>query len=241
MYPKQDWETFKNFGYRDHQLIVSPLAEINTNVINLFPLDYMHLVCLGAVCRILNYMKKGPCGKISANNINEISMLLLSLNGHMPSAFVRQPRSLKDLDRWKATEFRQFLLYSGPVVLRNVLSDDAYQHFLALSITLTILLQSDVEVRSHYLEYSKQLIRQFAYNSKYIYGNTFTVYNIHNLLHLPDDCEHYGSSLNSISCFPFENFLQGLKRSVCGKSNPVVQVAKLQLKFQSIFGSAVKN
>ena len=63
----------------------------------------MHLVCLGAVRRILNYMKKGPCGKISANNINEISMLLLSLNGHMPSEFVRQPRSLKDLDRWKAT------------------------------------------------------------------------------------------------------------------------------------------
>ena len=59
-YPKQNWETFKNFGYRDHQLIVSPLVEINTNVINLFPLDYMHLVCLGAVRRILNYMKKGP-------------------------------------------------------------------------------------------------------------------------------------------------------------------------------------
>ena len=181
-YPKRDWKTFKIFGYRDHQLIVSPLVEINTDVINLFPLDYMHLVCLGAVRRILNYLKKGPCGKISANNINEISMLLLSLNGHMPSEFIRQPRSLKDLDRWKATEFRQFLLYSGPVVLRNILSDDAYQHFLALSITLTILLQSDVEVRSHYLEYSQQLIRQFVYNSKYIYGNTFTVYNIHNLL-----------------------------------------------------------
>ena len=181
-YPKRDWKTFKNFGYRDHQLIVSPLVKINIDVINLFPLDYMHLVCLGAVRRILNYMKKGPCGKISANNINEISMLLLSLNGHMPSEFIRQPRSLKDLDRWKATEFRQFLLYSGPVVLRNILSDDAYQHFLALSITLTILLQSDVEVRSHYLEYSQQLIRQFVYNSKYIYGNTFTVYNIHNLL-----------------------------------------------------------
>ena len=109
-------------------------------------------------------------------------MLLRSLNGHMPGEFVRQPRSLKDLDRWKATEFRQFLLYSGPVVLRNILSNDAYQHFLALSITLTILLQSDVEVCSHYLEYSQQLIRQFVYNSKYIYGNTFTVYNIHNLL-----------------------------------------------------------
>ena len=70
----------------------------------------MHLVCLGAVQRILIYLKKGPCRKISANNINEISMLLLSLNADMPNEFVRQPRTLKDLDRWKATEFRQFLL-----------------------------------------------------------------------------------------------------------------------------------
>ena len=129
IYPKRDWETFKNFGYKDHQFIISPLAEINIDIINLFSLDYMNLVCLGAVHRMLNYLKKGPCGKISANNINEISMLLLSLNGHMPSEFVCQPRSLKDLDRWKATELRQFLLYSGPVVLRKILSDDACQHF----------------------------------------------------------------------------------------------------------------
>ena len=126
----------------------------------------MHLVCLGVVRRILNYSKKGTCGKVLANNINEISMLLLSLNGHMSSEFVRHPRCLKYLDRWKATELRQFLLYSGLVVLGNILSDDVYQHFLVLSMTLTILLQSDVEIRSHYLEYSQQLIQQFVYNSK---------------------------------------------------------------------------
>ena len=126
----------------------------------------MHLVRLGAVRRILNYLKKGPSGKVSANNIDEISILLLSLNGHIPSEFVGQPRSLKYLDCWKATELRQFLLYSGLVVLRNILSDDAYQHFLVLSMTLTVLLQSDVEIRSHYLEYSQQLIQQFVYNSK---------------------------------------------------------------------------
>ena len=84
-------------------------------------------------------------------------MLLLSLNVHMPSE-LRQLRSLKDLDSWKATEFRQFLLYSDPVDLRNVLADDTYQHFLALCITLTILMQSDVEISSHYLEYSQQVI-----------------------------------------------------------------------------------
>ena len=152
-YPKRNIETFKQFGYDDYQNIVSPLTKIGIDVINLFPLDYMHLVCLGAVRRILNYMKKGPGGKISANQINEISSLLLSLNGYMPSEFSRQPRSLKDLDRWKATEFRQFLLYTGPIVLQDIISDNAYEHFLALSMTLTILQQSDDEIRCQYLDF----------------------------------------------------------------------------------------
>ena len=161
-------------------------------------------------------MKKGPGGKISANQINEISSLLLSLNGYMPSEFSRQPRSLKDLDRWKATEFRQFLLYTGPIVLQDIISDNAYEHFLALSITLTILLQSDDQIRCQYLDNAKDLIGQFVYNSKYVYGNTFTVYNIYNLLHLPDDCFYHRSSLNIISCFLFEKFLQRFKKSVRG-------------------------
>ena len=46
---KRNEERFKQFGYNDHQNTVSPLTEIGIGVFNLFPLDYMHLVCLGAV------------------------------------------------------------------------------------------------------------------------------------------------------------------------------------------------
>ena len=72
-YPKRNKETFKQFGYNDHQNTVSPLTEVEIDAINLFPLDYIDLVCLGVVQSILNYLKKGPGGKISANQINEIS------------------------------------------------------------------------------------------------------------------------------------------------------------------------
>ena len=58
---------FRFTSYVDHQRgQLSPLANIaEINLISIFVLDYMHLVCLGVVLRILNYLKKGPVGKIS--------------------------------------------------------------------------------------------------------------------------------------------------------------------------------
>ena len=144
----------------------------------------------------------------------------------MPSEFARQPRSLVELDRWKATEFRQFLLYTGPVVLRGILPDNLYQHFLSLSIAISIMLDMNTAKRSSYLQYARELITHFVNNCMSLYCDTFVVYNVHNLLHLPDDVEYFQVSLNEISCFPFENFMQKLKRLVRSAQNPIAQVVK---------------
>ena len=42
---------------------------------------------------------------------------------------------------------------------------------MALSITLTIMLQSNYQIRCQYLDYARNLIQHFIYNSKYVYGN----------------------------------------------------------------------
>ena len=78
----------------------------------------MHLVCLGVVRRLLFFLTvNGPrqC-KLSSQQIKLLSDKMVMLNGEMPSDFARQPRSFEYLKRWKATEFRQFLLYSGLVI-----------------------------------------------------------------------------------------------------------------------------
>ena len=212
-YALREDAAFRLTSYMDHQRVqLSSLANITEiNLISTFVLDYMHLVCLGVVRRILNYLKKGPVGKISALQLREISDRLIMLNGKMPSEFARQPRSVQELDRWKATEFRQFLLYTGPVVLKGIVSKELFQHFLTLNVAMTILLQESHDLRLMYLPYAKDLLQYFVHNCKDIYGNTFTVYNVHNLLHIADDCENFNCSLNDILCFTYENFLQRIK------------------------------
>lgn len=96
----------------------------------------------------------------SADDI--LSEKMMNLNGKMPREFARQPRSLDYLDKWKATEFRQFLLYTGPVVLKSVVSSDMYHHFLSFTIPMSILLNSDEHIRSTYLGYAKDLLLYFV-------------------------------------------------------------------------------
>lgn len=122
-FPLRSNEDFANMLYDNHQRAHSSLIDHNFPCVSGFCLDYMHLVCLGVVKRIIWYLKQGPrdC-RLSSRQLLEISDNLVSLHGKMPSEFARQPRSLEELERWKATEFRQFLLYTGPVVLRKIVS-----------------------------------------------------------------------------------------------------------------------
>ena len=144
----------------------------------------------------------------------------------MPREFARQPRSLFDVERWKATEFRQFLLYTGPMILRKVLTRDMYEHFLSFSVAISILLESREEKRIEYLRFARDLLQHFVNKSVDLYTDIFVVFNVHNPLHLADDVTNLNSSLNEISAFPFENYLRTIKKMVRNAANPICQVSK---------------
>ena len=110
--------------------------------------------------------------------------------------------------------------------MREIISKQIYEHFLSLTVAISILLNSEDEKRAAYLNYADNLLKYFVDKSKDIYSENFVVYNIHGLKHLCDDARNLNCSLNEISAFPYENYLQSIKHMVKNSKNPIVQVTK---------------
>jgi hypothetical protein len=209
---KRTDEVFSLMGYESHQLDASPLLTLQVGLVSGFVLDSMHLVYLGVTRRLLHMWTKGPRPtKLSHLQVDIISEKLSALQPHVPSEFARKPRSLHDMDRWKATEFRQFVLYTGIVALKSELDEALYNNFLCLSVAVFML--SNCNLLNHYVDYAEELLAYFVEESANLYGHAFAVYNVHSLIHIVDDARKFGC-LESISSFPFENFLGRLKKTV---------------------------
>ncbi|GBM62034.1 hypothetical protein AVEN_103341-1, partial [Araneus ventricosus] len=184
--------------------------------IHSFPLDYMHLVCLGVVRNLMYLWISGPVPtRLPSKIISEISSELVAMKNSTPSEFNRKPRSLTEIKRWKATEFRQFLLYTGPVILKQVFKKDyesLYNHFLSLCISISILLSPNFCTNDEYSKYAKNLLIHFVKTTMKLYGCQYVTSNMHGLIHLVDSVNHFGP-LDLSSSFPFENYLQHLKKN----------------------------
>jgi len=208
----------------DHHCRPCPLKPLSVGCVTQFGLDYMHLVCLGVVRRLLLYWKGsiGPLGvRLGSRAVNELSQKLISLCSYIPSEFARRPRSVLEVLRWKATEFRQFLLYTGPVILGEFLSRKVYHHFLLLSVGIRILASRQLAL--DFCDYANELLVLFVSKAEKLYGKDIYVYNVHCLIHLAGDVRNLGI-LDDFSSFPFENKLGQLKKLIRKPQFPIQQI-----------------
>ncbi|CAN7948609.1 unnamed protein product, partial [Ixodes hexagonus] len=219
--PLRTDESFADQAQEDHHRGVPPLVSIGVPMVTKFVLDYMHLVCLGVTRRLIRCWLRGLLTvRLPSAVVGRLSGLLWELRDYTPMDFPRKCRGLSELDRWKATEFRFFLLYAGPVVLKDALSRNLYQHFLVLHVAIAILASPPLQ---HMVDYAEQLLRYYVECSLTLYGRESLVYNVHCLIHLANDCRRYGA-LDSFSAFPFENFLSKVKRCVRTGNKPLQQL-----------------
>ncbi|XP_060868148.1 uncharacterized protein LOC132943258 [Metopolophium dirhodum] len=188
---------------------VSPLEELPIDMSSAVVLEYMHNICLGVMKRLLVFWIKGK-KPVRLENPEAISEELNNIKTFLPNEFNRLPRSLEECEYWKATEFRTFLIYTGPIVLKGRLKNSLYKHFMILSCAIRLLISP--KTCYTYNNVAKMLIERFVSEYSTHYGEEYVSYNVHGLIHVADFVMMHGS-LDTFSAFKYENYLQFLKKS----------------------------
>ena len=197
-----------------HHKTNTPLLRLSMDLINGFPIDYMHAALLGISKKLLRMWLNGPLNfRIPLIEQGKISDYIVLFNKHLPSVFNRRVQAVAHYTKWKATEHRTFVLYIAPFILRHFVKNDIYRHFM-LFFTALYVMCSKRYYLSH-LTFAAKLLQKFVTDAETIYGTTFLSYNVHILLHLPNFVSMYGP-VDDFSCFSFETYLgylKSLKRS----------------------------
>lgn len=225
--PRTD-ESFYNRTHPDHhsdkhKTLHSLLEIFGFKMISQFPLDVMHMMDLGIGKLILTALieKKMHFGPKTDSVIEAIKILYATYESFCPSEFARKPRNLEQVHKFKATEFRQFLLYTGVVFMNKLLSPAAYQHFLCASLGYRIVCSSDYD-QFNGLQTADKLFAEFVKHFKRFYKRNLS-YNVHSMLHLVECVRDHGKA-DSFSSYKYENSIRKLQFYIHNNTNIFSQI-----------------
>ncbi|KYN17532.1 hypothetical protein ALC57_10181 [Trachymyrmex cornetzi] len=90
------------------------------------------------------------------------------------------------------------MLYTGLIVLKDVLPSKIYNHFITLSLASSIMISQYYSKLENYVSYAQNLMKHFVCQTIKIYGSDFVSHNIHNFLHLSKCVTLYDSLDNFV-------------------------------------------
>ena len=207
---------------------MSPLILLNPStrfdMVNSFPVDYMHCVLLGVTKQLLDQWFNSKHYKSHwyiGTSKDQVDQRLLSIKP--PSDVPRVPRTVKVAQRWKGAECRSWLLfYSGPV-LHKILPTKFLKHWLLLVAAILVFLKETISQCD--LAEATSEITQFVHEIPATYGLCHMSFNIHQLTHLPFSVRMHGP-LWSISAFSFEGHNSKLTSLCHGTNYILTQIAR---------------
>lgn len=93
-------DSFSNEIQEEHHLSHSILLNIsNFGIVSHIPLDYMHLICIGVVKKLIKLWISGPLKTrcLTSRKIKNVSKSLLNIRHFIPKEFARRPREVEDI------------------------------------------------------------------------------------------------------------------------------------------------
>ena len=188
-------------------------------------IDYMHGICLGVCKQLLTlwFDKKNKSESFSffvkCNDVNSF------LSRIKPTLYVtRIPKALNELSHWKSSEFRNFILYWGIPILKNVLTQEYFVHFCLLARSFFILSKEGTSKEELLVVESALLL--FVENYQVLYGERFMTLNVHQLVHLTDCVRHTGP-LYVNNCFIFEDLNGFIVKHIHGTQGVDTQITNI--------------
>ena len=242
--PLRNDRSFRRQTDEDHHNGRSILEEIpGLDMINAFPNDPMHLFDLGLMRKFLYLLTRGPLrNRFQASEIRRINGHVEIIKCFVPREFARKCRSLTFLSSFKANEFAMWNAYIGPVLLMtadiNKRSKRLYNHFIVFHVVIRLL--SCKEYCLQYSDYVQQLLIILIEEGIAIYGESFATPNTHAALHIVLNVLIFGP-LPFFSAYPFENFLQLLKKLLRKSDKPLQQVIKRIYEMATILSGKVNT
>ncbi|XP_051171576.1 uncharacterized protein LOC127288266 [Leptopilina boulardi] len=218
----KDVEKFKKPTIRGIKGTSVLLSLLTFDIVWGFPVDYLHAVLLGVVKYIFNIWIEANI--ITTGNLRKLNEKLLQMTP--PQEIHRQPRPINEKAKWKASEWRSFLLFYSVICLKDLIPAEVLNHYALLVESIFILLKDSISEEELRICEEKLLI--FVAKLQEMFGNSVMTFNIHSLLHLVESVRRTGP-LWTTSTFPFEGAIFYLKQAVTGPKGVFDQIAKRTL------------
>ena len=175
------------------------------DIVNGMVVDSMHCLYAGIMLMLLNiwFNKDAKFKKPGTSYVDRIPGIDKLIYMIKPLLNIRRPpRTLLDIGHWKCSELRNFLLYWGYPLLKDVLSEEHFAHFCLL-IRAVHNLSKDV-ITEEDLLIAEECLNKFVLSVGALYGGRYMTMNVHSLLHLVDSVRSNGP-LFTCNCFVFED------------------------------------
>ena len=203
----------------------SPLLKIDGfDIVSGVTPEYMHCVTMGVMKKNAGmWFNVRSMFKVKGKHVDDVSRRLVVCSRYCPTEVGRKPRSLEFKEKFKATEWRSMLLYTGCAIVKGILTDERYKHFLLLLCAMKVLLCT--ELCAKYNDVANTMLRKYVQDYCKLYGRDNIVYNVHSLIHLAAAAQYHGN-LEKISAFPFESYMQQLQAMLRKPNATLKQVVK---------------
>lgn len=215
-------ESYSVYGVKGR----SVLSEIPFfDIVDCILFDSMHCVDLGVtrqLCSLWFDSSNHECQWYMGPELKHRLDIRLSAI-RPPSNLTRPPRSTGERSFWKSSEWRNFLLYYGPIALFGLLPEPYYSHFLLLSEAIYLLNKTDVKF-DDVCEARKKL-ESFVEKFQELYKIKNMSFNVHQLLHACD-CVIFWGPLWCYSAYGFEDLNGKLLNMFNGTQAVAIQITK---------------